>query len=252
MLIIPAIDLRQGRCVRLAQGRRAEVTSYDEDPLQVARAFESQGAPLLHVVNLDGAFDEGDSRNREVARQIIRSVGIPVQFGGGLRSARAVGQLLEESASRAVVGTLAVESPHLLESLVRRFGGRIAVGIDARDGLVKTHGWEMDGKIPAVELARRVAGAGVERVIYTDISRDGMLSGANVRQTCAVARAARLKVTASGGVSSLDDIGRLAKAGSECGVDSVIIGRALYEGRFTLGDALRAAQASSTVSGSDG
>lgn len=244
MLIIPAIDLRQGRCVRLAQGRRAEVKIYDDDPVAVARDFEAQGARMLHVVNLDGAFDEADSLNRDVARRIIRAVSIPVQFGGGLRSERGVEQLIEEGAARVVVGTLAVESPEILGSLVRKFGSRVAVGIDARDGLVRTRGWERDAELSATELARRVAAAGVERIVYTDIARDGMLGGVNVEQTCAVARASGLKVTASGGVSSLADIERLeAAAAGASGVDSVIVGRAIYEGRFTLAEAFAAASA---------
>ena len=225
--------------MRLAQGRRADVKIYGDDPVKVARDFEAQGSRMLHVVNLDGAFDESDSLNRKVARQIIMGVGIPVQFGGGLRSAFGVEQLIEAGAARVVVGTLAVESPETLENLVRRFGSRIAVGIDAKDGLVKTRGWEKDGNLSAIELARHVAGIGVERIIYTDIERDGMLDGVNVGQTCAIARESGLKVTASGGVSSLEDIERLAKAGSAFGIDSVIIGRAFYEGRFTLGEALQ-------------
>lgn len=239
MLIIPAIDLRQGKCVRLAQGRRADVKIYGDDAVGVARDFEAQGARMLHVVNLDGAFDEVDSLNREVARQIMSAVGIPVQIGGGLRTERAVEQLIEAGAARVVVGTLAVESPATLDNLVRRYGSRIAVGIDAKDGLVKTRGWEKDENLSAIELARRVAGVGVERIIYTDIARDGMLGGVNVEQTCAIARESGLKVTASGGVSSLEEVERLAKAGSTSGVDSVIVGRALYEGRFTLGEALQ-------------
>lgn len=239
MLIIPAIDLRQGKCVRLAQGRRADVKIYGDDAVEVARDFESQGARMLHVVNLDGAFDEGDSLNREVARRIMSATGIPVQFGGGLRSERAVEQLIEAGASRVVVGTLAVESPETLENLVRSFGSRIAVGIDARDGMVKTRGWEQEGNLSAIELARRVAGVGVERIIYTDIARDGMLDGVNVAQTCAIARESGLRVTASGGVSSLEDIARLAEAGSAYGIDGVIVGRAIYEGRFTLDEAIR-------------
>nr|MBA2731273.1 1-(5-phosphoribosyl)-5-[(5-phosphoribosylamino)methylideneamino] imidazole-4-carboxamide isomerase [Acidobacteriota bacterium] len=228
-------------CVRLAQGRRADAKIYGGDPVEVARDFESQGARMLHVVNLDGAFDEADSLNREVARRMMRAIRIPVQFGGGLRSALSVGQLIEEGAARVVVGTLAVESPDLLKDLVRQFGERVAVGIDARDGLVKTRGWERDADLPATELARRVAAAGVERIVYTDIARDGMLGGVNVEQTCAVARDSGLKVTASGGVSSLADIERLEKAASASSIDSVIVGRAIYEGRFTLVEAFEAA-----------
>ena len=245
MLIIPAIDLRQGKCVRLAQGRRSDVKIYGDDPVALACDFEAQGAQMLHVVNLDGAFDESDSLNRKVAQQIIRAVGIPVQLGGGLRSADAVEQLIQAGAARVVVGTMAVEALETLEHLTRRFGNRIAVGIDAKDGLVKTRGWEKDGNLTPIELARRVAGVGVERVIYTDIARDGMLDGVNVGQTCALARESGLKVTASGGISSLENIKSLVKVGSASGVDSVIVGRAIYEGRFTVGEALQSAGSSS-------
>jgi phosphoribosylformimino-5-aminoimidazole carboxamide ribotide isomerase len=239
LLIIPAIDLRQGKCVRLAQGRRADVKIYGDDAVEVARDFEARGARMLHVVNLDGAFDEGDSINHEVAQRIMRAVGIPVQIGGGLRSERAVGELIEAGALRVVVGTLAVESPETLENLVRRFGSRLAVGIDARDSLVKTRGWEKEENLSAIELARRVARVGVERIIYTDIARDGMLAGVNIAQTCAIARESGLSVTASGGISSLENIEQLAEAGSVFGIDSVIVGSALYEGRFTLEEAMR-------------
>ncbi|HEV2707102.1 MAG TPA: 1-(5-phosphoribosyl)-5-[(5-phosphoribosylamino)methylideneamino]imidazole-4-carboxamide isomerase [Pyrinomonadaceae bacterium] len=240
MLIIPAIDLRDGRCVRLTQGRRAEVRVYDGDPVEIARRFENAGARLLHVVDLDGAFADANSLNRKVARRIIRAVEIPVQFGGGLRSVTDVQQLIEYGAAQVVIGTLAAESPETLERFVQLFGFRICVGIDARGGQVVTHGWEQEGKIGAVELARRVADAGVDRIVYTDVSRDGMLEGVNLEQTCHIARESGLRVTASGGVSSLADIEQL-KTIRQCGVDSVIVGKALYEGRFTLEEALRVA-----------
>lgn len=237
MLIIPAIDLRQGKCVRLAQGRKESATAYARDPIDVAKAFEADGARMLHVVDLDGAFGEGQSLNRDVAIRIIHSVSIPVQFGGGLRTIDDVEDLLLAGTNRVVIGTLAAESTETLAMLVERFGPRIVVGIDARDSQVMTRGWEKHGQIAAVELARRIASAGVERIIYTDVSRDGMLTGPNIEQTCLIARESGLKVTASGGVSSLDDIERLRLV-SECGVDSVIVGKALYEGRFTLKEAL--------------
>jgi phosphoribosylformimino-5-aminoimidazole carboxamide ribotide isomerase len=248
MLIIPAIDLQQGRCVRLAQGRRSDVKTYGSDPVEIARMFEAQGAKMLHVVNLDGAFDDDDALNRKVLLEMMRTVRVPVQVGGGLRSFDAVEQWLDAGAARTIVGTMAVESPETLENLVERFGSRIAVGIDARDNLISTRGWERNENLSAIKLARQVARVGIERIIYTDIARDGMLKGLNIEQTCAVARESGLKVTASGGVSSLDDIERLAKAGSACGVDSVIVGRAIYEGRFTLGDALLSVESSSVKS----
>ncbi len=241
MLIIPAIDLRDGRCVRLTQGRKDAVKVYDGDPVEIAQRFAAAGAHMLHVVDLDGAFAERNTRTREVAWQIIRAVTIPVQFGGGLRSDADVQQLIEYGAARVVIGTLAAESPATLESFVQRFGARICVGIDARDGQVLTRGWETGAQLSAITLAQRVAKAGVERIIYTDVARDGMLGGVNIEQTCALAQASGLRITASGGVSTLADLERL-RAASVCGIDSVIVGKALYEGRFTLQEALRLTQ----------
>src|SRR5262249_13530245 len=237
MLIIPAIDLRDGQCVRLTQGRKDAATIYDGDPVSVAKRFAQAGAPMLHVVDLDGAFSESNSRNRQTLAEIIRAIDIPVQFGGGIRSIEDVKAVIEPGVSRVVIGTLAVESPDILMELVRLFGpDRIAVGIDARDGRVVTRGWEREEELSALELAKRIALLGIQRVIYTDVSRDGMLSGVNVEQTCNLARDSGLKVTASGGISSLEDIERLRSV-SDCGIDSVIIGKALYEGRFTLQEA---------------
>jgi phosphoribosylformimino-5-aminoimidazole carboxamide ribotide isomerase len=240
MLIIPAIDLRDGRCVRLTQGRRDGAKVYDGEPVEIALGFEAAGARMIHVVDLDGAFADKNSKNRAVVCEIIGAVGIPVQFGGGLRSEDDVRQMIEFGASRVVIGTLAAESPETLEKFVQLFGSRICVGIDARGGMVLTHGWEREGELSAASLARRVAGAGVGRIVYTDVSRDGMLSGVNVEQSGSIARESGLRVTASGGVSSLEDLRRL-KAVEEFGVDSVIVGKALYEGRFTLQEALSVA-----------
>jgi len=226
--------------VRLRQGRRQDVKVYDGDPVEIAQGFESAGARMLHVVDLDGAFADANLRNRKVVRRIIRAVKIPVQFGGGLRSVTDVQQMIEYGAAQVVIGTLAAESPETLERFVQLFGFRICVGIDARRGKVLTRGWEKEEELSATELARRVADAGVDRVVYTDVSRDGTLTGVNLEQTCEIAREAGLRVTASGGVSSLADIGRLQSI-RRCGVDSVIVGKALYEGRFTLQEALKAA-----------
>ena len=241
--IVPAIDLRDGRCVRLTQGRKDNATVYDGDPIEIARRYESSGARMIHVVDLDGAFAEANSRNRQVLRQIISQLKIPVQFGGGLRSLADVARVIEFGAARVVIGTLAVESPEILDQALRLVGAdRIAVGIDVRNGQVLTRGWEKEGKQSALELAQSVALMGVERIIYTDVARDGMLTGVNVEQTCAIARGSGLKVTASGGVSSLQDIERLMNTVSEeagaCRVDSLIVGKAIYEGRFTLEEAL--------------
>jgi phosphoribosylformimino-5-aminoimidazole carboxamide ribotide isomerase len=241
MMIIPAIDLRAGRCVRLTQGRRDAATVYNGDPVEIAKAFEDDGAQMLHVVDLDGALSENRTANRQTLGAIIRAADIPVQFGGGLRSFADVKAIVELGATRIVIGTLAVESPAEFEKLVAMFRGhRIVVGIDAWGGQVMTRGWEQSNRTTALDLACRVSQAGVERIIYTDIERDGMLTGPNIEQTCLIARQSGLKITASGGVSSLDDLRRL-QAVSVSGIDSVIIGKALYEGRFTLEEALRLA-----------
>jgi phosphoribosylformimino-5-aminoimidazole carboxamide ribotide isomerase len=238
MLVIPAIDLRQGKCVRLTQGRKEAVTVYDGDPASIAEEFAQDGARMLHVVDLDGAFSESNGRNRDVLRDLVRAVRIPVQFGGGLRGAKDIEQIIRLGVARVVIGTLAMESPDLLAKIVRLFGvDHIAVGIDARNGQVVTRGWETEEQMSALTLAHRVAAAGVERIIYTDVSRDGTLAGVNIDQTCLIAEASGLKTTASGGVASLEDLERLG-AVSHCGIDSVIVGKALYEGRFTLPDAI--------------
>ena len=240
MIVIPAIDLRNGRCVRLLQGRKSDVTVYNEDPVAVAKEFAAAGAELIHVVDLDGAFSEDGSPNRAVVKRIVETVDVPVEFGGGIRTFDDVQQLCDAGVARVVLGTLAVESPELLEEFVARFSSKICVGIDARDGRVMTRGWEAATPVMAVDLARAVADAGIERIIYTDIARDGMLNGPNVEQTLAVVRVADVRVTASGGVSSFNDIKRLRETG-EPRLDSVIVGKALYEGKFKLEEAIRAA-----------
>jgi phosphoribosylformimino-5-aminoimidazole carboxamide ribotide isomerase len=240
MLLIPAIDLKNGLCVRLLQGRKADVTVYSENPVEVAREFASAGAKMIHVVDLDGAFREAKSPNRDVVRQIIEAVDVPIEFGGGIRTVDDVRQLCDAGVMRVVLGTVAAESPHVLKESVHEFASQICVGIDARDGRVMTRGWESSTSLLAVDLARSVAECGVERIVYTDIARDGTLTGPNIEQTLAIARSANVRVTASGGVSSLDDIKRLCDAG-DARVDSVIVGKALYEGKFTLEEAILAA-----------
>ena len=238
MIILPAIDLRDGRCVRLSQGRKDSAKIYDGDPVDVAKAFAASGAEMLHVVDLDGAFAEPNSVNRLVLREIIRAVDIPIQFGGGLRRSKDVEQVIELGVTRVVIGTVAAESSETLIEMIRRWGSRhIAVGIDAKNGKVVTRGWEQTESINALTLAQTVARLGVERIIYTDVARDGMLHGPNIEQTCLIAGAG-VKVTASGGVSSLQDLKDL-QAVSEIGIDSVIVGKALYERRFTLEEALK-------------
>jgi len=190
---------------------------------------------------LDAAFGDRQSRNRTIVRRIAEQIKIPVQVGGGLRTVADVEEMINAGVSRAVVGTVAIESPSTLLELTGRFGDRVCVGIDARDGRVMTRGWQQAEDFSALDLARRVAAAGVRRIIYTDISRDGTLQGLNVTATCELAGNSGLRVTASGGVASCDDITSLISCG-EALVDSVIIGKALYENKFTLAEALRAAK----------
>jgi phosphoribosylformimino-5-aminoimidazole carboxamide ribotide isomerase len=241
MIVIPAIDLRGGRCVRLTQGQASAETVYSENPVVIAKRWYDEGAELLHVVNLDAAFNKNDAANLKALERILYEVNIPVQFGGGVRTLDDVRRLDELGATRIVIGTTAIENPVLLEHIIEEFGSTIVVGIDARDGKVALRGWEKLSNLDAVEFAQKVAGMGIERIVYTDIARDGMLSGINIDATREIAEASGLWVTASGGVASLDDIVAL-KDLEPAGVDSVIVGKALYEGVFTLTEALDAAE----------
>jgi phosphoribosylformimino-5-aminoimidazole carboxamide ribotide isomerase len=238
MLIIPAIDLKNGQCVRLSQGRKDAVNIYDNDPATVARNFVDSGAKMLHVVDLDAAFGNDNRANKDALQLILRSVTVPVQFGGGVRTSEDIRRLIYAGVDRVVVGTIAAESTETVVDLVEAFGSKVCVGIDACDGQVLIRGWETTTELKATDLAKRVAAAGIERIIYTDTVRDGMLTGPNIKQTIAIARESQLKVTASGGISSLDDIKSLREA-NEPLLDSVIVGKALYEKRFSLENALR-------------
>jgi phosphoribosylformimino-5-aminoimidazole carboxamide ribotide isomerase len=241
MIIIPAIDLRGGRCVRLTQGQASAETVYAENPVKVAKRWYDEGADMLHIVNLDAALNKNDTENLKALERILFEVNIPVQFGGGVRTVEDARRVDELGATRIVIGTAAIENPVLLEHIIEEFGSTIVVGIDARDGKVALRGWEKLSNINAIDFAQKVAGMGIERIVYTDIARDGMLSGINLDATREIAEASGLKVTASGGVASLDDIYALREL-EPYGVDSVIVGKALYEGVFTLEDALDAAE----------
>lgn len=240
MIIIPAIDLRGGRCVRLTQGQASAETVYSENPVAVARKWQEDGAEMLHIVNLDGAMNLDDSKNLRALSDILYAVNLPIQFGGGVRSIAEVQRLDDIGVTRIVVGTTAIENPLLLQNMLDEFGSTIVVGIDARNGVVALRGWQKMSDMKALDLAQKVAEMGVERIVYTDIARDGMMSGINLAATQEIAEATGLKVTASGGVASLDDIYSVKEL-EEFGVDSLIIGKALYEGSFTLEDALDAA-----------
>ncbi|HKX26377.1 MAG TPA: 1-(5-phosphoribosyl)-5-[(5-phosphoribosylamino)methylideneamino]imidazole-4-carboxamide isomerase [Blastocatellia bacterium] len=241
MIIIPAIDLRGGRCVRLIQGQASAETVYSENPVVVAKRWYDEGAEMLHIVNLDAALNKADADNLKALERILYEVNIPVQFGGGVRSLEDVRRLDELGATRIVIGTTAIENPALLSHIIDEFGSTVVVGIDARDGKVALRGWEKLSNVDAVDFAQTVAEMGVERIVYTDIVRDGTLTGLNIEATREIAEASGLKVTASGGVASLEEIYALKEL-EAAGVDSVIIGKALYEGIFTLEEALDAAE----------
>ena len=240
MIIIPAIDLRGGRCVRLTQGQASAETVYSENPVAVAQRWYAAGAEILHIVNLDGAMNLDDSKNLRALDDILYAINLPIQFGGGVRSIDDVQKLDDLGVTRIVVGTAAIENPLLLQSMLDEFGSTIVVGIDARNGMVALRGWQKTADITALDLAQKVADMGVERIVYTDIARDGMMGGINLEATREIAEVSGLKVTASGGVATLEDIYSVKEL-QEFGVDSLIIGKALYEGSFTLEEALDAA-----------
>ncbi|MGC9359217.1 MAG: 1-(5-phosphoribosyl)-5-[(5-phosphoribosylamino)methylideneamino]imidazole-4-carboxamide isomerase [Anaerolineae bacterium] len=243
MIVYPAIDLRRGRCVRLAQGRADRERVYAKDPAAVARTWEEQGARWLHVVNLDGALGDESAANLAALARILEAVDAAVQFGGGLRTLADVRRVLDMGVTRAVLGTVAVRDPGMVAEALERFGSeRIVVGIDASHGLVATHGWRQMSDMAALDLAREMESLGVDRVVYTDIQRDGMLGGVNVEATRRLAEATSLSVIASGGVGSLDDVRALASIGKGR-VEGVIVGMALYEGRFSLSEAIAVANA---------
>ena len=241
MIILPAIDLKGGVCVRLRQGRADDVTTYNDDPAAQARDWREQGGRELHVVDLDGAF-AGTPRHAEVIAAIIRAFGGPVEVGGGLRTMEAVSAVLDAGATRAIIGSAALEDPGFLARAVEQYGDRIAVGIDARGGFVQTRGWVKTTEVKATDLAKAVAAAGVRTIIYTDTATDGMLGGPNLEQMAAICDAApTCEITASGGVSSPRDVANLIALGRP-NLRAAIVGKALYDGRTTLADMNAAAE----------
>jgi phosphoribosylformimino-5-aminoimidazole carboxamide ribotide isomerase len=239
VILYPAIDLKDGRCVRLRQGDMDRATVFNNEPAAQAKSFERAGFQYLHCVDLNGAF-AGRSANGDAVRAILRELTIPVQLGGGIRDRAAIEAWFEAGVARVILGTVAVRDPELVKAAARDFPGRIVVGIDARDGYVAVEGWAEASSLAAADLARRFEDAGVAAVIFTDIARDGMMQGVNVVATAALARAISIPVIASGGVSSAEDIRGLAAANA--GVAGVVIGRALYDGRLAAADALAAAR----------
>ena len=234
--LYPAIDLKQGRVVRLQRGDMAMATVYAEDPAEQACAFAAQGFQWLHVVDLDGAF-AGKPANAEAVARILAAAPMPVQLGGGIRNMPTVEAWLEGGVTRVILGSAAVKDPHFVREACRHFPGRVVVGIDARGGMVATEGWAETSTLPARDLALRLEDAGAAAIIYTDIDRDGMLSGVNVEQTRALAAALETPVIASGGVASLADLEAL-KAVAADGIAGCILGRALYDGRIVPAEAL--------------
>ncbi|MBE7183992.1 MAG: 1-(5-phosphoribosyl)-5-[(5-phosphoribosylamino)methylideneamino]imidazole-4-carboxamide isomerase [Methylobacterium mesophilicum] len=236
MILFPAIDLKNGECVRLKLGEMASATVYNPDPADQARAFEAQGFEWLHVVDLDGAF-AGDSRNGEAVEAILGATKNPVQLGGGIRNLAQIEAWLAKGIRRVILGTVAVRDPDLVREACRLFPGRIAVGIDARGGHVAVEGWGETSSLRTEDLARQFEGAGVSAIIFTDIDRDGVLSGINWDATIRLADAVSIPVIASGGLASLDDIRRLASPDAEK-LEGAISGRALYDGRIDPAQAL--------------
>lgn len=232
--IYPAIDLRGGKVVRLKQGDPAQMTFYSDDPAETAKRWLDSGAAWLHVVNLDGAFGENDNDNRSALESILK-LGARVQFGGGMRSLTQIEAALDLGISRVVLGTIAIEQPEIVREALTRFDAqRIAVGIDARDGIVRTQGWQEGSNVPALDLALHMRDLGLATIIFTDISRDGLGSGLNISATQELAEKSGLEVIASGGVHTFDDV----RAAHEVNLSGVIIGRALYEGTIDLQKAL--------------
>ena len=240
MIIYPAIDIRGGRCVRLTEGRFDAETVFADDPAEMALKWAGLGAEFLHLVDLDGAL-AGEGKNVPVIERILQSVSIPVQLGGGIRNLETIEKLLSLGVTRLILGSAAVKNPHLVEEACKKYPGHIAVGIDAKNGDVAIEGWGKGSGVAATELAKKMAAYGVVTIIYTDISRDGMLSGVNVEATAALARSCGVPIIASGGVASLEDIRRVKAVESE-GVQGCIIGKAIYTGAVDLKAALALAK----------
>ena len=240
MIIYPAIDIRGGRCVRLTEGRFDAETVFADDPAEMALKWAGMGAEFLHLVDLDGAL-AGEGKNVPVIERILQSVNIPVQLGGGIRNLETIEKLLALGVTRLILGSAAVKNPQLVEEACKKYPGHIAVGIDAKNGDVAIEGWGKGSGVAATELAKKMVAYGVETIIYTDISRDGMLSGVNVEATAALARACGVPIIASGGVASLEDIRRV-KAVESDGVQGCIIGKAIYTGAVDLKAALALAK----------
>jgi phosphoribosylformimino-5-aminoimidazole carboxamide ribotide isomerase len=237
MILFPAIDLKDGLCVRLQQGDMARATVFNRDPAEQAYAFELAGFEYLHIVDLDGAF-AGKPVNAAAVDRILEAINIPVQLGGGIRNMASIEGWLDKGVDRVIIGTAAVRDPALVREAAAQFPGKVAVGLDARDGNVAVQGWAESSELSALDIARRFEDAGVAAIIYTDIARDGMLQGLNLDATIALAEAVSIPVIASGGLASLDDIAALLAPRARK-LEGAIAGRALYDGRLDAAEALR-------------
>jgi phosphoribosylformimino-5-aminoimidazole carboxamide ribotide isomerase len=242
--VFPAVDISGGKCVRLLQGRFGTETVYSDDPTKVAIGFSRAGARWLHIVDLDGA-KTGERLNRELVLEVIKAASCPVQAGGGMRSLDDVEEVLAAGANRAVLGTIALEDPDEMARACKRYGERIAVSLDAKGGELASHGWTVGSGVPLLDAVRSFESAGVSRFIYTDVSRDGTMSGPDVQGLMRLKEATDLPVIASGGIASLDDLKQVARLHPQ-GVEGAIVGRAFYENKFDVKDAILAADAASS------
>ncbi len=240
MLIIPAVDIKNGKCVRLVQGRKEEETVFSDDPAAMARKWEQAGAELIHVIDLDGAFEKRP-KNLDAVKSILQSIDAPIQLGGGIRDEKTAWTFLEMGVQKVIIGTEAIKNPSWVEQLAGQFPGRVIVGIDARNGLVAIEGWTEDTRMPAVDLAKRFDNCGIAAINFTDIHRDGMQSGPNIVETRKLAEAIDAPVVASGGVATIKDIQNLLPLES-VGVIGVITGKALYSETLDFTEALALAR----------
>lgn len=236
MIIFPAIDIRGGKCVRLLKGDFAKETVFSDKPEDMAKKWQAQGAEFLHLVDLDGAL-KGKSQNLATVEKILAAVDIPVELGGGIRTMENIDEVLKLGVRRVILGSVAVRSPELVKEACAKYGDRIVVGIDAKDGIVAVDGWGVSGNVEATALAKEMKKAGVKTIIYTDISRDGTLAGVNVEATAKLARESGVNIVASGGVKSIDDIKAL-KPYEKDGIEGVIVGKSIYMGTLDLAEAI--------------
>lgn len=244
MVIFPAIDIRGGKCVRLFKGDFAQETVFSDRPEEMAAKWEAQGGKFLHLVDLDGAL-AGKSVNLDVVKKIVDTVRIPVELGGGIRTMENIDEVLSLGVQRVILGSVAVKNPALVKEACQKYGDRVVVGIDAKDGIVAVDGWGVSGDVEVTVLAKEMAKAGVKTIIYTDISRDGTMSGVNVEATARLARESGVKIVASGGVKSLDDIKALLLCEQD-GIEGVIVGKSIYTGSLDLQEAIALVESAGT------